>query len=315
MTSDRTATRLSRILALIPFVLAKDGAKVSEILERFGYTEEELTRDLNTVFFCGLPGYTPGDLMEAYIDGDEVIIDAADYFARAPRLTSMEALGLIAAGMAILASGQGTPELQKAVDKLTKALLPDAGAAIAIEVSGESESVAELKTAAADRRVARITYRSLGREEERVRDIEPWAVVTTLGNWYVQAYCRSVDAERVFRIDRIRTMEVLDEHFELAKAKSEPAIAYSPSDDDIVCQNPAFSGRDVGYSTTTRSMSSKQTKSATEISFSSPEAQVPARLLLRLGEDARLVEGDEVGNASNPWPGRCRTATDRGRST
>ena len=110
MTSDRTVTRLSRILALIPYVLAKDGAKVSEILERFDYTEAELTRDLNTVFFCGLPGYTPGDLMEAYIDDDEVIIDAADYFARAPRLTSMEALGLIAAGMAILGSGQGSPE-------------------------------------------------------------------------------------------------------------------------------------------------------------------------------------------------------------
>ncbi len=293
MTSDRTATRLSRILALIPFVLAKDGAKVSEILERFGYTEEELTRDLNTVFFCGLPGYTPGDLMEAYIDGDEVIIDAADYFARAPRLTSMEALGLIAAGMAILASGQGSPELQKAVDKLTKALLPDAGAAIDIDVSGESESVAELKTAAADRRVARITYRSLGREEERVRDIEPWAVVTTLGNWYVQAYCRSVEAERVFRIDRIRRIEVLDEHFELAKAKSEPAIAYSPSDDDIVARIRLSAAATWVLDYYPVDVV-KQTKSATEIRFSSPDAEIPARLLLRLGADARLVEGDEV---------------------
>ena len=45
---------------------------MSEIVDRFGYTEAELTRDLNTVFFCGLPGHTPGDLMEAYIDGDEV---------------------------------------------------------------------------------------------------------------------------------------------------------------------------------------------------------------------------------------------------
>ncbi len=293
MTSDRTATRLSRILALIPFVLAKEGAKVSEILERFGYTEDELTRDLNTVFFCGLPGYTPGDLMEAYIDGDDVIIDAADYFARAPRLTSMEALGLIAAGMAILGSGQGSPELQKAVDKLTKALLPDAGAAIDIDLSGESESVSELKMAAADHRVARITYRSLGREEERVRDIEPWAVVTTLGNWYVQAYCRLVEAERVFRIDRIREIEVLDEHFEPARAKSEPAIAYTPSDDDIVARirlSPAATWVLDYYPVDVV----KQTKTATEIRFSSPDAEIPARLLLRLGADARLVQGDEV---------------------
>jgi hypothetical protein len=34
MSADRTADRLSRILALIPFVLAKDGVKVAEIMEK-----------------------------------------------------------------------------------------------------------------------------------------------------------------------------------------------------------------------------------------------------------------------------------------
>jgi proteasome accessory factor C len=293
MTSDRTATRLSRILALIPYVLAKDGAKVSEILERFGYTEAELTRDLNTVFFCGLPGYTPGDLMEAYIDGDEVIIDAADYFARAPRLTSMEALGLIAAGMAILGSGQGSPDLGKAVDKLTRALLPDAGSAIDVDVSGDSENLAALKSAATDRRVIRITYRSLTHEEETVRDIEPWAVVTTLGNWYVRGHCRLVGAERVFRVDRIRHMEVLDEEFDRPKDLTDPGIGYTPSDDDIAARIKLSPGArwvldyypvDV----------LKETKTGIEIRFTSPDAEIPARLLLRLGPEARLLEGNEV---------------------
>jgi proteasome accessory factor C len=293
MTSDRTATRLSRILALIPYVLAKDGAKVSEIVDRFGYTEAELTRDLNTVFFCGLPGYTPGDLMEAYIDGDEVIIDAADYFARAPRLTSMEALGLIAAGMAILGSGQGSPDLAKAVDKLTRALLPDAGSAIDVDVSGDSENLAALKSAATERRVVRITYRSLTHEEQTVRDIEPWAVVTTLGNWYVRGHCRMVDAERVFRVDRIRHMEVLDEEFERPKDLTEAGIGYTPSDDDIAARIKLTPGArwvldyypvDV----------LKETKTGIEIRFTSPDAEIPARLLLRLGPKARLLEGDEV---------------------
>ncbi|HEX2403252.1 MAG TPA: WYL domain-containing protein [Acidimicrobiia bacterium] len=293
MTSDRTASRLSRILALIPYVLAKDGAKVSDIVERFGYTEAELTRDLNTVFFCGLPGYTPGDLMEAYIDGDEVVIDAADYFARAPRLTSMEALGLIAAGMAILGSGQGSPELEKAVDKLTKSLMPDGSAAIDVDVSGDSTNLAALKAAATQRRVVRITYRSLTREEETERDIEPWAVVTTLGNWYVQGRCRMVDAERVFRVDRIRQMEVLDEEFERPSNLTAPGIGYTPSDDDIAARIKLSPGArwvldyypvDV----------LKETKTGTEIRFTSPDAEIPARLLLRLGPDARLVEGEEV---------------------
>jgi proteasome accessory factor C len=293
MSSDRTAGRLSRILALIPYVLAKEGAKVSEIMERFDYTEDELTRDLNTVFFCGLPGYTPGDLMEAYIDGDEVIIDAADYFARAPRLTPMEALGLMAAGMAIIGSGQASPDLKRAVDKLTKALLPDAGKTIDVDVSGDSANLAALKRAAADQRVARITYRSLGKETETVRDIEPWAVVNTLGNWYVQGFCRMVEAERVFRVDRIRDLEVLDEGFERPGSLTEPEIAYTPSDEDVVARirlKPAARWVLDYYPVDVL----KETKTGTEIRFSSPDAEIPARLLLRLGDQARLLEGDEV---------------------
>jgi proteasome accessory factor C len=305
MTSDRTVTRLSRILALIPYVLAKDGAKVSEILERFDYTEAELTRDLNTVFFCGLPGYTPGDLMEAYIDGDEVIIDAADYFARAPRLTSMEALGLIAAGMAILGSGQGSPELGTAVAKLTKALLPDADTTIDVDVSGDSENLAALKEAATNRNVVRITYRSLAHEEETVRDVEPWAVVTTLGNWYVHGHCRMVDAERVFRVDRIRQMQVLDEEFERPEKLTDPGIGYTPSDDDIAARirlTPAARWVLDYYPVDVL----KETKTGTEIRFTSADAEIPARLLLRLGSEARLLEGDEVRERIDAIAGALR---------
>ena len=293
MTSRRTVSRLSRILALIPYVLSKDGVEVSEILERFGYDEAQLTRDLNTVFVCGLPGYGPGDLMEAYIDGDEVIIDAADYFARAPRLTSTEALGLMAAGMAIVGSGQGSPELESAVAKLTKAVLPDAATAISVDVSGESETLAQLKAAAADQSVLHITYRSLSRETETVRDIEPWAVFTTLGNWYVQGFCRMVGAERVFRVDRIRELEVLEEHFERPQEIPAPGVGYSPSDDDVVARillSPRATWILDYYPVDVL----KETKKGIEVRFSSPDAEIPARLLLRLGADARLLAGEEV---------------------
>ncbi|HET9202613.1 MAG TPA: WYL domain-containing protein [Acidimicrobiia bacterium] len=314
MSSDRTAGRLSRILALIPYVLAKDGAKVSEIIERFDYTEEDLTRDLNTVFFCGLPGYTPGDLMEAYIDGDEVIIDAADYFAKAPRLTPMEALGLMAAGMAIIGSGQGSPDLKTAVDKLTKALLPDAGSAIDVDVSGDSENLSILKSAAADQQVIRIRYRSMGRETETVREIEPWAVVSTLGNWYVQAFCRLVGGERVFRVDRIRDLEVLDERFQRPEAPTEPEIAYTPSEEDVVAR--------IRLETSARWVLDyypvdvvKETKTGTEIRFSSPDAEIPARLLLRLGGQARLLDGEEVRARVTAIAGALRERYTTGRET
>ena len=296
MTSRRTVGRLSRILSLIPYVLSRSGVEVKEILERFDYTEAELIRDLNTLFVCGLPGYGPGDLMEAFIDDNEVVIDAADYFARAPRLTPAEALGLLAAGLTITGSGQGSPELASAVKKLSRVVMGDGGDAISIEVGPGMETLDRLRDAAADQNVVRIRYRSLSKETETERDIEPWSVFTTLGNWYVQGHCRLVDAERVFRVDRIRSMETLDDRFERPDGITRPVVTYSPSDEDVVCR--------IALSPEARWVLEyyplaivSEDEGETVISFSSPEAQIPARLLLRLGAAARLVEGDEVRKA------------------
>ena len=95
-----TAQRLNRILAMLPWVIANPGATVDEVCARFGYERRELAADLDLVFVCGLPGYGPGDLMVAYIDDEEVVVEMADYFAQPVRLTAPEALILLASGMA-----------------------------------------------------------------------------------------------------------------------------------------------------------------------------------------------------------------------
>lgn len=293
MTSARTVERLSRILALIPYVLERHGADLQEVLDRFDYTEAQLARDLDTVFVCGLPGYGPGDLMEAYIDEDEVIIDAAEYFTRAPRLTPAEALGLLAAGMTAIEMGATSAALSSAVTKLSAVVVPDAGQSLSVSVGEGSEQAAELRQAAADHRAVRITYRSVGREETTTREIEPWSVFTTLGRWYVTGRCRLVDDQRTFRIDRIKDLEALDETFQPPEALPEPQVTYTPSPEDVTCV--------IDLAPTARWILDyypvdvlKESGRSTRIRFSSPDTEIPARLLLRLGEHAKLVEGPEV---------------------
>lgn len=291
--SSRTVSRLSRILALIPYVLDREIADVSEIMERFGYTEEQLTRDLNTIFVCGLPGYGPGDLMEAYIDENDVIIDAADFFAKAPRLTPSEALGLLAAGMTVLGSGEGSAALESAVGKLGRVVMPDAGTSLAVDVLDQTQNVGHLREAASDGRVVRIVYRSVGKEETTSRDVEPWSVFTTLGRWYLLGHCRSVDGQRTFRVDRIKELEVLDETFEPPESVPDPRVGYSPSNEDITCVvdlKPAARWVLEYYPVDLV----RESSGTTRIRFHSPDVEVPARLLLRLGANARLVEGPEV---------------------
>jgi proteasome accessory factor C len=232
MTSPRTARRLSRILGMLPWVIANPGSTVAEVCERFGYTEAELVKDLNVVFVCGLPGYGPGDLMVAFIDEDEVIVDMADYFSRPVRLTAAEGLVLLAAGMAIVSSGAAPPALASAVDKLRNALVPDDGT-IVVDMPSEPLLVTELRSAAVEGRVVLIEYTSIGSGRTTTRQIEPWSVFSTMGNWYVSGRCRLAEAERVFRIDRIRSAEPTTETFVVPEEPPPPDVHYSPSVDDV----------------------------------------------------------------------------------
>ncbi|MFQ5524287.1 MAG: helix-turn-helix transcriptional regulator [Acidimicrobiia bacterium] len=293
MSSERTLFRLSRILALVPYVLGRETVSVNELTERFGYTEEQLARDLDTLFVCGLPGYGPGDLMEAYIDEDEVVIDAADYFRRAPRLTPTEALGLLASGLAVLGMGESNPALESAVQKLMRALVPEAQASLDVEMAAELAGVSELRQAAAEGRVVRITYRSVGKEETTVREVEPWTVFSTLGRWYMVGHCRLVGGERTFRVDRIKELEVLDERFPPPETPPEPGVGYTPSEGDVACVielGPKARWVLEYYPVEVIRDSGKKAK----IRFMSPDVEVPARLLLRLGRTARLARGEEV---------------------
>src|SRR6266568_4361028 len=105
------AGRLQRLLALVPWVMAHPDSTVDEVCARFAMTREALAADLELLFMSGVPPYGPGDLMEAWIEGERVHIGLADYFARAPRLTWREAAGLYLAGRALASRREVDPWL------------------------------------------------------------------------------------------------------------------------------------------------------------------------------------------------------------
>ena len=289
---------------MLPWVIAHPGVPVDEVCDRFGYTRGELIRDLNTVFVCGLPGYGPGDLMDASIDDDEVVVEMAEYFSRPLRLSPPEALGILASAKAVESAGSGGPVLSRAIEKLEGVLLPDGADAFVVDLP-EPPLAGRLRSAAREGEVVTIDYTAIASGERTVRDIEPWSVLTTLGNWYVVAYCRHAGAERVFRIDRIRSAEATGERFSPRPEEREPEIRYVPSDDDAVATIRL--GRRAAWVAEYYPV---------EIVDSGPEGQTirmsvadpsrAARLLLRLGEDAVLLAGDEVASAASNLRSRIR---------
>jgi proteasome accessory factor C len=278
---------------MVPWVIANQGASVGEVCRRFGYAERELLEDLNLVFVCGLPGYGPGDLMVAYVENDEVIVDMAEYFSRPFRLTPAEALGLLASGSALVSTSQAPDVLEQAVGKLASALGIGADEAVVVDLAGESSLVQVLRQGVTGARVVRLTYTSLSKGETRERFVEPWSVFSTLGNWYLSGFCRTAGAERVFRVDRVQQAQLTEETFTPPPDPPPPEVRYTPSEDDVRA-TIGLGGRARWVAEYYPVEVLSESDSEMVIEFSAADASVAARLLLRLGNDARLIEGPET---------------------
>lgn len=305
MSSDRTAARLSRILAMLPWIIEHDGAEIDDLVERFDYKDKaDLVKDLHLVFMTGLPGYGPGDLIDVDVFDDEVFVDAADYFSRPLRLTAPQALGLLAAGMTFIGSDQAPPALTSAVEKLTAAVLPDAASLVYFDVPAP-ESLSTLRDAIENRRVLQITYVAIATNERTVREVEGSSVFFNLGNWYLTGFCRMADAERVFRVDRIASVVVLDSTYELDAPKRDGVVQYRATDSDVhVSFTVAPDSRWVSEYYPVDAVDLDDGGQRITMSVSDP--LVAGRLLIQLGTAVSDIEGEEVLRSMNRLRSRIR---------
>jgi predicted DNA-binding transcriptional regulator YafY len=76
------------------------------------------------------------------------------------------------------------------------------------------EVVVTLSAAVRERKRVRMRYRS-GESGETRRDVDPYAVVQGDAFWYTFGYCHLREGRRLFRLDRVLSVERLDESFEL----------------------------------------------------------------------------------------------------
>lgn len=226
--------RLHRLLAVIPWVAGRDGPRLADVCARFGCSEQELVDDLELLFLCGLHPYTPDVLIDVDIADGRVWIRYADYFARPLDLTPAEGLALLAAGRTVLATSgnDGEGPLARGLEKLASALGVASGEAVEIELGPVAgDLLATLGRAAAEGRQVEIDYYSFGRDSRARRVVDPYAVFSAGGQWYLSAWCHRADDERLFRLDRISAAVELASSFDRPAAPPELA-AYRPGPDD-----------------------------------------------------------------------------------
>lgn len=283
------------MLLMVPYVLRSNGAPVAQVCERFGLKRSELVADLNLLFMCGLPGYGPGDLIEAYIDEGQVWIRMADYFSRPMRLTPAEGLLLYAGAQALAAVSGPDPTLDRAVERLKEALSPGALERVNVGLEAPKE-LTIVKQALEDRYRLHLVYQSQSKDELTERDVDPWALLLSEGRWYLVGYCHRVNDERIFRLDRMREVtqttvkSEIPEDFDLSEYSS--VYFESPQSTEVTLDLAPRANWVCDY----YPLISQDTLEDGWIRIKLKAGGMAwlERLLLRLGPEARVVEPEAL---------------------
>ncbi len=217
--STETATdQVARLLALVPYLLARGEVRLEEAAAHFGTTTARLEQDLRVLFMTGRSPGLPGDLIEVDIEaleGDRVIrVDNADYLARPVRFSPAEATALLVALRTML--DVATPETAVAIESTLAKLERAVGAGsparqmhVQTTPRRGADLVPILDQAIAHGHQLQIRYRAGHHDEEVERVIDPRTVSVVDEVLYLDAWCHRAQDDRVFRVERIVSAQEL----------------------------------------------------------------------------------------------------------
>ena len=217
-----STAQVRRLLSLVPYLREHDGAAMADVAAAFGISQKTLRADLNVLWMCGMPGLTPGDLIDIdmdAVDGEGVIhLSNADYLTRPLRLTADEALALVLALRTLREiGGPGQRDaVDRALAKLEQAAPPSPvpgsapGQAEVTVTSAREEVRATLADALERGRRLELTYDSGLRDETTRRSVDPLRLFVLEGYGYLEAWCYSAGGLRTFRLDRIAAATITD---------------------------------------------------------------------------------------------------------
>jgi proteasome accessory factor C len=289
-----SAERLSRLLALVPYVVSRKVVGLADTATAFGMTERELVDDLNLVWCVELKAPEPYCPIDLSYEGGEIVVSQAESIARPLRLAADEASALLVA-LRMLAEVPGDGS---AVARLIAKIEAAAGAAAAASAQvsiispNGGEVAARARAALADGRRVHLRHYAHGRDEVTERDVDPMRLLVVEGHTYLEGWCLRAEGVRLFRLDRVLDLSVLDVAAQVPESAEQVDVDQglfrpSASDERVELELSANARWVVEH---------YPCESVTEIGegrlravLRTPDTRWVRRLALRLGEDARVV--------------------------
>ena len=217
--------RFGVLQALLAYLLDRCGERTeaeipaAELAERFHIPHESLEEHLSLLNLVNFGGGCYA--VYAELRGDTVFVLKelfGDTFRSPPRLTPLEArairLALDFVGPMIAADTRSPLDNVRAKLQETFGQFDLTGTASPTSDSAEEGLLRTLNEGIGAHRLVEIEYQKEGDDAPTIRVVEPYTIERELPYWYVHAFDRSRDAQRSFRLDRMRAASVTDEIFE-----------------------------------------------------------------------------------------------------
>ena len=296
--------QLARLLALIPWLLARPGVGVDDAAREFGVTPTQLRKDLELAFLCGLPGHLPDDLIDVSLEGDTIVVSNADAIDRPLRLGPDEALALMVGirTLAAVPGGHDREALDRTMVKLQRAAgdAADGAERISVQVEGDAEVLDLLRPALERGHRVHLRYYVPARDEVTSRDVDPIRLLVLGGRTYLQGWCRSAEAVRLFRLDRIAAVTELEVPAEVPADAEHPALAddvFTPADDQMLATVAVTAaGRWLVDAYPVESVT-EQSDGGAVVQLRVGETGWLRRLMLRMGGAAWIIDPPELADA------------------
>lgn len=200
---------LSRMLGMLYLLMSKGTVTAGELAERFEVSTRTVYRDVEALSMAGIPVYAR--------KGKNGGISLMEQFVLDKMLISEEEQGQILAALASLReTGAGAQKEEETLRKLGDFFRAEPESWVSIDFSDWSGSRRELfeglRLAILKRRVLRFDY--YGQYGEMTgREAEPVQLLFKEYTWYLRAYCRVRKAMRLFKVLRMKRVEILEETF------------------------------------------------------------------------------------------------------
>lgn len=205
---EGAAARALRLLDLVPYLVSHPGISVARLAEEFQVSKEEILKDLNLLFMCGLPGYTPLELIDISFDDDVVVVRDPQNLSTPRNLTESESLALRISLAALL---EMTPKsnpifqkIQKLIERISSSFSAEIPTgSIEFVLDREKHILETIEQAIREEVDVTIEYINKAKDERTERVVSPNFITIHPDRSIFTGYCHLAKAERSFVISQV----------------------------------------------------------------------------------------------------------------